>query len=388
MIHWCIFRKMGLYKMKKIGVITFHSAENSGAALQCIALQKAIEKIGGDPYVIDYQPDFIKKQYRIIINPFFEAKKKDVNRKQYLKSVLAYTLQNIHFNRKLSRKKKFKQFRDMNMRLSDRYSTLDELRQNPPNADIYIAGSDQIWNSSLTGGELDPAFFLTFGDSEVQRFTYAISVGKKLTKEEMKRIYEAAYLIDVISFREKINFNQFNGEYRTKIIRQSVDPTLLINKEDWCNLVRKNINKEPYILVYALEKNDAFKNIIKKIREETGYSVIDISQCNLHLKKIQERKMDFAPDEFLTYIYNSSLVITNSFHCTVFSIIFHKDFITVPHKKSNERLSDLLNNLKLEDHFYNKETSFMLKTVNWELVDNNIDSYRLDSIEYLKSIIK
>lgn len=373
--------------MKKIGVITFHSAENSGAVLQCIALQKAIKKLGGDPYVIDYQPEYVRNQYKIIINPFFEASKKRASGINYFKSLLAYTLQDIRFMRKLSRKIKFKNFRSKYIKMSGLYKSIEALRMNPPEADVYIAGSDQIWNRQLTGGSFDPAFFLDFGDERVEKYTYAVSTGE-VSDDEVERINNASTYFNMVSFRESSIFDEFFSKYKMNKYLQSVDPTLLMDSNDWGDFVDKSKPLKKYILVYALEKNDAFNNIIQLLNGGTEYEIIDISQCNIKLQYSKIKRMDFAPNDFLSYIYNAEIILTNSFHCTVFSIIFHKKFIVVPHKKSNTRISDLLLKLKLEEHFYNGTIDSLYKNIDWKKVDDRIKKYRADSITYLKKIIE
>lgn len=372
--------------MKKIGVITFHSAENSGAALQCVALQIALKNVGVDPFVIDYQPNYIRNQYKVLMNPFAEARKRANAGKLDYRAVLAFTLQDLRFMRKLTRKLKFNKFRKKYMKLSRRYNTYEELVSEPPIADAYIAGSDQIWNTKLTGGTYEPAYFLQFGNAKIDKFTYAISVGHDLSIEDVNAIANLGKDISIVSFREMSVTSRFISQFDSEKYVQNIDPTLLISKSDWQKISTAPKYDKPYILVYALEKSDAFSNIIRDIENYRDYCVIDISQCNLNLYHSVKRRAGFSPDEFLGYIDNADIVITNSFHCTVFSILFHKKFITVPHTRSNGRIFDLLKSVGLENHLYDLDKLGFIDSTDWNLVDSKVNQYRSASLKYLEKI--
>jgi hypothetical protein len=99
-----------------------------------------------------------------------------------------------------------------------------------------------------------------------------------------------------------------------------------------------------------------------------------------------KRRAGFSPDEFLGYIDNADIVITNSFHCTVFSILFHKKFITVPHTRSNGRIFDLLKSVGLENHLYDLDKLGFIDSTDWNLVDSKVNQYRSASLKYLEKI--
>lgn len=368
--------------MIEVGIITFHSAENSGAALQCFALQETLKKLGADTHIINYQPSYIRDQYRIFVNPL-----KKIKNEQKIKSFIAYSVQNLFLLRRLIRKWKFKAFRKKYFNLTRAYLSLNELIKDPPKADIYICGSDQIWNPTLTGGDFDPAYFLQFGPSQVRRYSYAVSVGKELSEPELEKIYETARTFDGISFREssvKDKFSEYFQKYKFDVC---IDPTLLLDASDWERIiVSEKGRKRKYILVYALERNEAFQQIIDFVKENLGdLDVIDISQCNLKLKKYAKRQLHISPNEFLSYIHDAEFVITNSFHCTVFSVIFKRNFYTIQHSKSNSRLRDFLSNVKLSDRIY--EGIAMDLVVEYDSVDTVLKEYKDSSMQFLEGLI-
>lgn len=370
--------------MKKVDIITFHSAENSGAALQCLALQETLKKMGADVKIINYQPDYLEEQYKIIINPF-----KYADRENYIKSFVAYMLQNIRFIRKLKRKNKFEKFRGKYFKLTKKYTSIEELRNNPPEADIYICGSDQIWNPALTGGDFDPAYFLQFGSKKTHKYSYAVSIGKELYDKEIKEICDLASELIAFSFRESSVYSGFNSAYHEKKIYHSVDPTLLLDNKDWEKYIRKDSVNSRYILVYALEKNELFQKEIEFIKlYDPQLLIMDISQCNLNIRGNVKRIMGFSPDEFLSYIYNAEYIITNSFHCTVFSIIFSKRFVTIKHSRSNTRLVDLLTRLDIENRFYADESETIFTSLDKNDIQIKIKKFREESIEYLEQILR
>lgn len=370
--------------MKRVKIITFHSAENSGAVLQCYALQEVIKKLGGKVQIIDYQPTYMKEQYKIFVNPF-ESKKNGSR----IKSFAAYTLQNIRFRRKWRRKNEFKNFRRTYLEMTKEYTSIMELNQDSPEADIYICGSDQIWNSSLTGGELDPAYFLQFGNEKIKRYSYAISVGKELTECDMENIFKMASNIEKISFREESVCHKFKYQFPNEKFYQCIDPTLLLDFRDWKKFVHTINEKGKYILVYALEKNEAFQKELDYIlTKKPGLKILDISQCNLNLKGKVKRMMGFSPESFLSYIYNAEYIVTNSFHCTVFSAIFEKKFVTIQHTRSNSRLSNLLVGLGIENRFYSDNSDVIFEGLDYDMIKEKLEVFRKGSIQYLEQILE
>lgn len=369
--------------MIKVGIITFHSAENSGAVLQCFALQQILMKLGANVQIIDYQPRYIRDQYKIFVNPL-----KHIKKDQRVKSFMAYSVQNLFLFRRLIRKRKFKAFRNQYLKCSRAYFSLRELTEDPPKADIYICGSDQIWNPVLTGGHLDPAYFLQFGSSTVRRYSYAVSVGKELSESDLEKIYELSRSFDGISFRERSVKDKLSEHYPECKFDVCIDPTLLLDASDWERIIVSEMDRNrKYILVYALERNEAFQQIIDLVKVNLGdIDVIDISQCNLKLKKCEKRKLHISPSEFLSYIHDAEFVITNSFHCTVFSIIFKRNFYTIQHSKSNSRLRDFLYSMKLCDRIYDGRTKEMV--VNYDSLDIILNEYKDASMRFLEGLME
>lgn len=368
--------------MKKIKIITFHSAENAGASLQCYALQESLKKMGCNVQIIDYQPPYLKEQYKVFVNPF-----KYVKKDNFIKSFLAFSFQNVFFFRRIKRKVNYKKFRKHFLSLTREYASYEELRKNPPEGDAYICGSDQIWNPSLTGDAFDPAYFLDFGSTETKRYSYAVSIGKSLLPDEIDSIVEFTKKFVRISFRENSVKDIFLNYMISERVCSSIDPTLLIDAKDWEDrMVSSKDYNSKYILVYGLEPNKNFQKLLDSAKERfPDTSVMDLSQCNLRLKGRIQRKFAFSPNEFLSLIHEAEFIITNSFHCTVFSVIFQKNFYTLPHSRSSSRMEDFLDNFKLSDRLY--KAKGMQWVVEYDGFDKLVASYREESLKYLKFII-
>lgn len=164
-----------------------------------------------------------------------------------------------------------------------------------------------------------------------------------------------------------------------------MDPTLLLKKDDYEEIL-ESIQETDYIFVYMLENNDELLAYVKKMSIHTGLKVIYISKKQY--KNISNAKNVYgaSPKSFLTYIKNADFIITNSFHATVFSIIFEKKFVTFKTKKSFARMVDLLEKLELTDRLYNDEFEIN-NHINYSIVEKNLNELRSESIKYLEKYI-
>lgn len=367
-------------KKKKVGIITFHNEQNYGAILQAYALQKTIQNLGCDSYVINYiEP--VEKYWKDIIT--------EKNKLLYIKIFLKVFITNILFfmeNRK--RKKNFLNFIDKNINLYGKYKDEKQLKEKAPELNVYITGSDQVWNAKITKG-LKDAYTLNFGAENIIRASYAASLGSnKIDKNDEKEYQEKLKVLDEISVRE-----QSGKELLEKILDRDIevvlDPTLLLDKETWNEVEKSNVNKgQKYILVYDLEKNDLIYEVAKELSRK-----LEIPIINFRRKKQEGviSKYECGPDEFLKLFDNAELIITNSFHGAVFSIIFHKKFYVLPHTKTFARTENLLKLLELETQIINNENQIknisIEENIDYNKVDEKLKIEKEKSITYLKKVL-
>ncbi|MBQ9341877.1 MAG: polysaccharide pyruvyl transferase family protein [Lachnospiraceae bacterium] len=322
----------------KVGVVTFHRAYNYGAVLQTWALQKALKNIGVTPFVINYHIPSMDRLYDPI------RKKNPILRG--LKTIKVYLTKPYH----LRRRKVYRAFFAKNYDMYGDFVSADDMKNLP--FDAVITGSDQVFNTSHTGG-VDPAFFLTFVHKPVRKISYAASLGGDTFKaEEEDKIAEALKTFDYLSVRERgavFAVSALSG----KDVSIVPDPTLLLSKEDYeelkepCKL--KGTRDGHYILVYMMERNEELIKLANKISHDTGLPIAQRSYEKIFDNET-ELLYEHGPDEFLSVIENADYVITNSFHGTVFSLIYEKPFLSMLHSETGLRVTDLLKEVGLTDH--------------------------------------
>jgi hypothetical protein len=357
----------------KIGIMTFWRAtDNYGAMLQCYALQRFLRNAGHEAFVIRYAfgDHEIKARGSLFIkllNPH---------------AIVTYIIRQYMKSRRIDRK--FFAFRDSHIILSEKiYFTLDELRKNPPDADVYICGSDQIWNfpdNFMHRTNSIQAFFLNFGPKGIRRIAYAPSFcHKKYTKKFVNYIKPLLANFDFVSVREPSGVTICN-DAGYKNARCMLDPCFLLSQSDYLKLidVKKEVDvPEKYIFLYILRNKTTIP--IKEIKAFAEQHNLKIKYVTNHNKKLFRNGQLIIPsiEEWIYLIKNAECVITNSFHGTVFSLIFEKKFITLPlmgikhYVDMNERVEHILNLFNQMMRFKNSDVAQIL-TIDKPKIDESI----------------
>ena len=329
--------------MKTVGTITFHDTRNYGALLQCYALQQVLIRIGYQAEVIDYR-NFNHYLGKV---PLLKAAKH---------RCWAWTVDHVLGRKRAIRTKKFIQ---ENIRLSSRcYRSYRALQSSPPLYDCYITGSDQVWNPVCIHG--DDSFFLSFAPAQARRISYGASFGVTELELSTRQLYEKwLKKIDFISVRE--TSGQKLVKEITGIVPQVViDPVFLLPIEQWENLLVPSKRKQ-YLLCYHMPGDRQIEEYIWKLAEKlAGQHGLQIVHLGLkEYKRIPQNGLavwDAGPREFLGWIHGASLVITNSFHGSVFSLLFGKPFFSLCNrgvtvkKQYVTRLEAVLQTFNLTDH--------------------------------------
>ncbi len=357
----------------KVGVVTFHSANNYGATLQTWALQKVLKDYGLDAGVIHYHPD-------IIDNLYDPMEGRTGLRRQLKKLSLSLTTRSS-----LTRYNKFQSFLSKNFNLLGDFRTYEELKTANLNLDAYITGSDQVWNPIHIGG-FDPAYYLDFAEAGSRKLSYAASVGSDYIhpkyKEEMRN---ALSNYTGIAVRES-SIKDAVQELTEVPVQVVLDPTMLLVKEDYEEIKVPSSIKEPYILVYMIEKNAQVISLANTISISLGLPVI---QRRPTKGLTNELPPFYTADtgEFIGLIEGASYIITNSFHATVFSILYEKPFVSMLHSETGSRTVDLLTELGLQSHILYDISDFkdfsMFKIEDPKAVRNQIEKLKKSSTEFL-----
>ena len=361
----------------KIKTITCHDVYNVGASLQAYALQQYLMNLGHDVEIIDYKPDYLSKHYniRVVSNPCFD---RPVIRSLYLAVKLPGRLKAL----KSERKKNFDRFRREKLKLtSKRYHSNEELITELPDADLFICGSDQIWNPLFKNGK-DVAFFLDFVPKNKKKVSYAASFAVESISESDKiRMRQWLCKLDAISVREKsgLSILESMGLKGSCVC----DPVLLLTREKWDSIIEP-FDSEKYLFVYDFDHSSFVVEVVRKIAKERNLKIYSFFESPIADKVLK----NVGPQEFLGVIKNADIVLSNSFHATVFSVIYQKEFYVIEREEEiNARMKDFLALLELEARFISPETSNVLdREIDWMNVENQMLPVIEASKEYLKII--
>lgn len=335
----------------KIGVVTYwYGDSNYGMILQCWALQQYLKSHGHEPFVIRYRPKgnvlrkFLKNVIRYV-KAFLKGN---------LKEQLSEEKSTKQFNSERDKVRCFNEFRERFLDLSEfEYYHLSEIRKNPPAADCYITGSDQVW-CSVAKSDDSLGYFLCFGEDSIKRIAYAPSIGKKTYPPKMMDLFaQVLGNFDAISCREysAVELCKQAGYLATKV----EDPTLLLDSSDYDVLCSDN-GRRGHVFVYSVNIEKSEDIYWNEIIRYFGLDNIVVTPAsgNFASSEIFGEDANYVyatPGEWLALIKNSKLVITSSFHGVVFSILFNKRFAYIPLKgrysSGNDRITELLNNLGL-----------------------------------------
>jgi hypothetical protein len=381
----------------KIALINFHFAHNYGAVLQCLALQTVLEQLGNDVNIIDYHPYYQEQYYVAYPNPikcvYWRYKGSwEIKNPKRMYLALRWGLVTLVGYRNADKRKKlikaFLPFCQKNLHLTQRYNSLHELKKKPPAADIYVCGSDQLWNPHVTFG-LDPAFYLDFGDSDTKRIAYAVSPCKALdTQYFHKYLLRLLPVFDFVSLRESEKKSELE-KYVQNPISICVDPTLLLKKEDYARFEEEIETQGPYILVYAFkESNDERMRLaVESMSKILNYKVIDVSYEKIDWINDVIRQTPITPGQFLSYFKNAEFVVTNSFHGTAFSIIYEKQFISVTKEGTSQRMVELMTKLGLHNNLMFDKIPDQIPDINYKDVEEKRRELSTIGLDFLKKSI-
>lgn len=366
--------------MKKVGIATYVRTDNYGAELQGYALQRKLNLLGFDAEVLDIDKveidaatfremafaAIIKRLRQNPINGFLSVFKiafRMLGRRKMTEK---------ERNRKDRREKAFAEFWENGIKHTE-YIPLDKLSEAAEKYDALIAGSDQIWNYTRTS-YLDP-YFLSFAAENTVKLSYAASFSVSHIPVSRKEKYQKLINnIDHISVRERAGVNivkQLTGRDAELV----VDPTLLLDKKEWLKISSDRIKfDQPYILTYSLNSSNGYWEVVKGYAKKYGLKIVNLRH-DFDDQKLPDNQVDIfdaGPREFVYLLANARMVITNSFHGTIFSINFGVPFLSVINRisETNSRILSILEELNLQDRL---------------MYDDKIDLDRSVSVDFTKS---
>ena len=346
--------------MKKILTITCHNVYNYGATLQEYALVTYLNQLGFDAKSIRYKPDYLSQHFNIwsVGNPRFD---KPILKQLYLLLKLPARLN------ALKRKKSFDAFEAQHMKFTNNtFHHNNDLKANPPLADAYICGSDQIWNHFFPNGK-DKAFYLDFVPENKTKISYAASIATDHIPEKLVSFYQKHVgNIDAVSVREKSAVALLNN-IGIKEVQQVLDPVFLLDKGCWeTNFVSKETDK--YIFVYDFDSNPKIKEAALDLKSKLNCKIFSV---NKNIDYADENFWDKDPAKFLSLISQTQYTLTNSFHAVCFSLIFERPLLVFNRNENiNTRMQDLLGIMGIENNLISSfdMKKFKLYDINYERV--------------------
>lgn len=306
--------------MKKVGILTFHGADNSGAVLQAYALSRFIkDELKTDCEILDYKCAEVEKTK--------SAKNGNMVEKILMKVYYAI------------KRKGFDSFRNEHFSLSGSQYTRDNIEESNNVYNTFITGSDQVWNTGCSGN--DYTYFLDFVNGDHRKISYAASVGNmEYNEEEQNQIYQLLIGFDAVSVRESSAIVKIGLGDDIPVLP---DPVFLLGKKKWVEIAAQ-IHKKKYVLVYLIPEDVHVMKAAEKYAREHNFDIVT-NKRNIHFI------LKNSPDCFLGWIANAEAVFTNSFHGTAFSIIFGKILgadIELKNGQVNKRIKELLSDAGLE----------------------------------------
>ena len=385
----------------KIGIITYVKCDNYGAELQAYALQWKLNKLGYDAEVINLEKKEIdlKKSPGVIIRAIMmrfkhQGPKALLSIYRKTKDTLIKIRVQVDAKEKISKKHLlFEKFFDEHIRHSEKYYTLDEISTTDDlKYDIYVAGSDQIWNYLHTD-RLDVYFLMFANKFGAKKVSYAASISiNDIPKRLRKQYGEYLENINCLSVRETYGAELIK-KYWKKNAEVVLDPTLLITKEEWV----RDIANPPcldvnYLLIYTLSGSSRIRILAQAIAKRLGLKVVNIKSN--YVEEPNDETIHFyeiGPEEWVGLWSKAKYVVTDSFHGTVFSINFNIPFTTLvnPVSTMNSRVLSILKITQLESRIaydeFNEISIPKELDIDYTPVNHILEEWRRKSIQFINN---
>ncbi|TVU87608.1 polysaccharide pyruvyl transferase family protein [Vreelandella titanicae] len=365
--------------MKKIALVTIHYANSYGGCLQALASQTVLSRFG-EVSIVDYKTTQLANTMKLL--RFSKSPRTGLH---LIKDIGRY------FPRKrlLDR---FHHFMQENYNLTKPYSSQGELQKLNNDFDIFVCGSDQIWNPVITGA-FDKNYMLDFVKSK-QKVAFSTSAGSYVHTGESKDYLKTSLnTFSSLSFREEDTAERMRVLSGRDDIECTLDPTLLLSREEWSNLLNLPDQQPPYeryIFVYTLKKDRLVYEIVNKVAKKFNLKIVAIDQDPFLLYKTDRHYRDASPLEYMSLMNNASFVVTNSFHGTAFATNFGIPFVSIKPETGTNRIKGFLDSLGLVDRLVENTKdldNILLKEIDFEPVHAELEKLKKNTFRYLEKAL-
>lgn len=355
----------------KIGILTQHFLLNYGGIIQNFALQQVLLELGHEPLTFEHDTCYSRTRWLL-------RTAKQILKTRSLKGLPVYPTYQGRIGNKNFIKFVLKNIRSVTVKdftpdLTQKYGL-----------DAYIVGSDQVWRPAFNLGPRLGNMFLDFAGDDVKKISYAASFGCKeweYTEEQERMCGKLAKRFDAISVREASGVDLCKEHFGVEATLV-LDPTLLLNKEDYGKVCHDVPKKEKHIFVYSLVVSEGVLAVAEKVAEAMGLSII-VKQAGRKVKK------EDSIEDWFAEFRDADYVVTDSFHGMVFSIIFNKPFSIVMNPSGgNDRYLSLLSQLGLMERIVSDELQPVFSAIDWSDVNHRLTELRKASFEFLKTNLR
>lgn len=329
----------------KVYTQTWYRGNNYGSVLQAYALPEVIRSLGYECEVLAYAPTKLEQwRLKILYHGVRATIEYKINERamKHAKNGDHEVIDNLQV---------FDEFRKNYMHITAPCSDAASIYRICSEKAIFICGSDQIWNPY----NFNPAYFLNFVKDSKRKIAYAPSFGVEvLPNYSKKAIAKEVSTFAAVSVREKRGAELIK-DLTGKEVKVAVDPTMLLSMDSWSSLLAERKVEKPYLFCYFLSRNDAYFEAAKEIAQMYNLELKVLPMVAADFAKEETIKEPIGPREWLGLVKNASFVLTDSFHCTLFAIRFHRQFYVLQRfadgdkRGQNSRIKTLLNMTELND---------------------------------------
>lgn len=358
----------------KIGILTVPFNNNYGGFLQAFALKRILTCMG-------HEVIFINRR-----------------RNRNFKTIIKDLLVKIHLRE--DRVKKISRYTDQFKRdylypITKEYYTTRELKKCLNySLDYVVVGSDQVWRYRYAKDSIDDFYCNFLEGTDIPHFSYAASMGTDVMEYPKDKIEICSKLLTdfkAISVREQSTVDILKFNFGVKDVQVVLDPTFLLDKQVYIDLFKKKYNshQKPYIFTYVLDENSELRSATEEFASLHQLEIINLRAQTGNIKDIKEIE---PVEKWLTALYYSDYVITDSFHGTVFSLIFHKPFVVYGNvTRGMSRLEDLLGRFELNNRIISKSRDIqnvLEMPINWETVEKHKEIFKIHSLSFINDVLK
>jgi len=360
---------------QKVGILTWHYYPNFGSALQAYALQRSVQSLGYDTEIVNYRD----KKY----GQYSQAK-------QFLQACLHQMLSDM-----------FPRFRYPFQHFQQRYLKETRLVQDQGELeavcrgfDCIVCGSDQIWAPNV----LNPMYLLCAVPAGVRKVSYAASIGLNEIPDSLVALYkDSLSKFHAVSVRESVGAGilQDTCQISTEVV---LDPTLLLSASSWQSLEHpvRLLPEGKFIFCYFLKKDHHYDRGVRAFAQNAGLQIIGYSANDEDEQWMSKQLRHIGPREFLWLIHHAEAVITDSYHGTIFSLLYHKKFITIERFQNSETICQNSRIYQLQTYFgLHKQiiTSstpglWAIEAVDYEKFERELSQLRLKSNAFLENALR